>query len=241
MVRASIHQPQYIPWLGYFYKILHSEVFVLFDTVQYPRGKHFGNRNQVKTPQGAHWLTVPVRQRSELLTFREIPVDRTQSWAEKHWRTLEVAYARSPFFREFAPGLRHLYLEREWEQLTDLNQALLEFCMNALGVTARLVRASELGIEREGMDTGEYIFAILERVGANEYISGRGAGSQRYIQSQAFAERGIQLWYSEFAVPPYPQCWGDFIPDLSVLDVLFNCGAQARSMLASGGRLERAR
>lgn len=236
-MRASIHQPQYAPWLGYFFKILHSDVFVLFDTVQYPRGKHFGNRNQVKTAQGAHWLTVPILRRSELLPFRDIPIDTAQPWADKHWRTIELAYARAPYFKTYAPALAALYLERTWTHLTDLDLAVIEFAWDALQLPTRLVRASALDIPRAGMDTAEYIFQILRVVGADEYISGQGAGSRRYIDANAFARAQVQLWYYDFAAPRYAQLWGEFAADLSVLDVLFNCGPDARALLEQGGTL----
>ncbi len=239
-MRVSIHQPQYIPWLGYFFKILHSDCFVLFDSVQYPRGKHFGNRNEIKTAQGAQWLTVPVQGRGDLLPYRELPIDNAQDWAKKHWRTLEHAYTKAPYWELYRADLHALYLEQMWHNIAELNQALLQFCFNALHLDTKIVCASALDVERTGISTDEYIFALLKRVGADSYISGQGAGSQRYIEPQAFAAQGIELWFYEFTAPHYAQLWGDFVPNLSVLDVLFQCGENSRELLEQGGRLIRA-
>jgi hypothetical protein len=236
-MRASIHQPQYIPWLGYFFKILHSDVFVLFDTVQYPRGKHFGSRNQIKTAQGAQWLTVPVLGRSDLLSYSEIAVDGVQNWAQKHWRSIDLAYRKAPCFEQYSARLQEIYLGRKWERLTDFSHALLQFCFDALGLAARIVRASALPVDKAAMPTDEYIFALLKAVGADAYISGQGEGSMRYIRADEFASRRVALFFYSFAPSAYPQLWGDFVADLSVLDVLFNCGERARALLQQSGKL----
>ncbi len=236
-MRVSIHQPQYLPWLGYFYKIAKSDLFILFDTVQYPRGKHFGNRNQIKTAQGAQWLTVPVLDRSELVLYSDIQIDQKQKWAHKHWRGIDLSYRKAPHYERYAEGLSAMYLEREWASLTDLNQSLLQWCFDALGITARVVRASAMNVSREGLETDDYIFALLQAAGATQYISGQGAGSQRYIDRDAFAAKGIELWLYDFNAPQYSQLWGAFVQGLSVLDVLFNCGEQARELLDQGGAL----
>ena len=236
-MRASIHQPQYIPWLGYFFKILHSDVFVLFDTVQYPRGKHFGSRNQIKTAQGPQWLTVPVLGRSDLVSYAEIMIDGVQNWAQKHWRSIDLAYRKSPYFALYSARLQEIYMGRQWERLTDFNHAMLQFCLEALRIPTRVVRASALPVDKRDMETDAYILALLKAVGADSYISGQGEGSMRYIRPDAFAERRIALLFYDFTMAAYPQLWGEFSADLSVLDVLFNCGDQARSILEQSGKL----
>lgn len=236
-MRISIHQPQYIPWLGYFFKILNSDVFILFDTVQYARGKHYGNRNQIKTPQGPQWLTVPILKRSDLIPYSEIMIDESQYWAQKHWRSIDFAYRKAPFFERYSPNLRELYLGQKWRMLVDFNSAMLQFSLNALGITTRVIRASALQVERMNMETDEYIFALLKAVDAESYISGQGAGSLRYIKADEFGARKVRLMFYDFASTAYPQLWGDFVADLSVLDILFNRGDQAREILEQSGKL----
>ena len=233
---VSIHQPQYIPWLPYFYKILHSDVFVLFDTVQYPRGKGWANRNQVKTANGVALLTVPVQKRSEVLPFAKIPIAGSR-WQTKHWRTIEMSYRAAPYFDSYAGELQELYLRREWKWIVDLNGAFLQFCLGALDIDAEVVRASTLNAFCAGQDSTSYILSILRELRTDRYISGRGAGSQRYVDSDVFLQNRIELNAYEFRFPEYQQSWGDFVPGLSVLDTILNCGPGARVLLEQAGRL----
>lgn len=236
---VSIHQPQYLPWPGYFYKILKSDVFVLYDTVQYPRGKHFGNRNQIKTANGPTWLTVPVLKRSDMLSYTNIPVDLPVKWAGKHWRTLEVSYARAPYFGDIAAGLAKLYECSQWANIAELNLAFMQACLEALGSSTRILRASEMKASHEALRGSGYILAILEELGATQYISGQGEGSLRYIDPAAFAAGGIELFTYNFESPQYPQLWGEFLPDLSVVDALSNVGKGTRELIVSSGSLNR--
>lgn len=236
---VSIHQPQYLPWPGYFYKILKSDVFVLYDTVQYPRGKHFGNRNQVKTANGPTWLTVPVLNRSDMLAYREIQVDVPGKWAGKHWRTLEVSYARAPYFGDIAPGLAKLYECTHWANIAELNLAFMLLCLEALGSSTRIVRASEMTSSHEALRGSDYILAILKEIGATQYISGQGDGSLRYIDPASFSMAGIELFTYGFNSPQYPQPWGEFLPDLSIVDALFNAGKGTRDLIETNGSLNR--
>jgi hypothetical protein len=236
-MRAAIHQPQYLPWSGYFFKILRSDIFVIFDTVQYPRGKHFGNRNRIKTAQGAQWLTVPVRERSELLTYQDIPSDTKQRWTEKHWRAIELAYRRAPYFDMYAAALRAIFLDTSAQNLSAFSASLLKFFLKALQCPAQIVNASALPIEKQNLDTPTYIFEILKCVGADTYISGQGAGSRRYIMPEQFSTRQIDLWFYDFTPPTYPQLWGEFVPELSILDMLLNCGPETRQLIIQNGKL----
>jgi hypothetical protein len=232
---VSNHQPQYIPWPGYFYKILKSDVFVLYDTVQYPRGKHFGNRNQVKTANGPTWLTVPVLRRSEMLPYLNIPVELPAKWADKHWRTLELSYARAPHFDIVSEPLCDLYDLAQWPNIAELNAAFLQVCLNALGAKTRVIRASEMEASHEGLKGADYILAILKELRATAYISGQGEGSLRYIEPASFVTAGIELFMYSFESPVYAQQWGEFIPDLSVVDMIASLGDNTGQTIMDSG------
>lgn len=238
-MRVSIHQPQYLPWLGYFYKIQQSDVFVIFDTVQYPRSKSFANRNQIKTANGLLWLTVPVSHRGDLRPYSEIPIDNRQAWAHKHWKTIDVAYHSAPFMADYAPEFMKLFADYTWPTIADLNEACLKIFANALQLSTRIVRASRLPVTRDGLNTADYILAILKELGATDYVSGQGAGTQRHVAPDYFESQGVKVWFYEFASPVYRQLWGDYVADLSALDVLLNCGPETASLLEQGGRLTR--
>lgn len=238
-VIVSIHQPQYIPWPGYFYKILHSDVFVLYDTVQYPRGKHFANRNQVKTANGVAWLTVPVLRRGGLLPYLNTQVEQPAKWASRHWRTLEVSYAKSPYFSQTASALSAAYGRSEWPNVAELDLEFIKVCLEALACDVRIIRASELNASATDARGGDYILAILKEVGATKYITGQGEGSLRYVNPLDFADAEIELKTFVYDSPHYPQLWGEFIPDLSIIDMLANVGPATRTVIESSGCLSK--
>jgi hypothetical protein len=219
-------QPSYLPWLGYFAQMHRSDVFVVYDDVQYDKHS-WRNRNRIKTAGGAQWLTVPVLTRGkDLPSNREVEIDNRQAWRRKHLLSLEQSYARAPFFGEYLGTFQDL-LGREWRRLLDLNLA----CLNALAGLLRLrspVRlASELGVP--GRST-ERLVGICRALGADRLFE--GAAGRDYLDEAAFARAGIALEYQDYRHPVYPQLHGDFVPFLSVVDLLFNCGPRSLEVLA---------
>lgn len=220
---VAIHQPNFIPWVGYFNKINKSDAFVLFDDVQFPRAKTFGNRVEIKTNNGAVWLTVPVTNRGELNNFNEVEIDNNQNWVGKSLKTLKLAYQKAAHFNDYWDEFSAIYTTK-YQLLTDLNIALIDFAVAKTGITTKLIRSSELP-ECRGLNGEEKILAILKKLNATTYLSGKGAGSRRYINEDNFKEAGIDLVWQSYEPRPYRQLWGgDFIPNLSIIDLLFNEG-----------------
>ncbi|MCD6012852.1 MAG: WbqC-like family protein [Flavipsychrobacter sp.] len=220
---VAIHQPNFIPWVGYFNKINKSDFFVLFDDVQFPRAKTFGNRVEIKTNNGAVWLTVPVTNRGELNTFNEVEIDNNQNWASKSLKTLKLAYQKAAHFNEYWDEFSAIYTIR-YNVLSELNIALMNFAVAKAGITTKLVRSSEIP-EAAGLNGEEKILAILKSLNATTYLSGKGAGSRRYINEDDFKAAGIELVWQSYEPKPYRQLWvGEFIPNLSIIDLLFNEG-----------------
>jgi len=220
---VAIHQPNFIPWVGYFNKINKCDVFVLFDDVQFPRAKTFGNRVEIKTNNGAVWLTVPVTNRGELNNFNEIEIDNTRNWAAKSLKTLKLAYQKAAYFNDYWDEFSAVYLAK-YQYLTDLNIALMKIAIGSIGITTKLVRSSEMPAAKD-LNGEEKILAILKSLGADAYLSGKGAGSRRYINEGDFETAGIQLVWQSYEPKPYKQLWGgNFIPNLSIIDLLFNEG-----------------
>ncbi len=222
----AIHQPNFIPWVGYFNKINKSDVFVLFDDVQFPRAKTFGNRVEIKTNNGAVWLTVPVTHRGELNNFNEIEIDNNQNWAAKSLKTIKLAYQKAAHFNDYWEEFAALYTTK-YQQLTDLNIALMRFALEKTGIDKPLVRSSEIAAA-QGLGGEEKILTILKSLDATIYLSGKGAGSKRYINEANFDKAGIQLMWQSYEAKPYRQLWGgDFVPNLSIIDLLFNEGPKS--------------
>ena len=227
-MRVAIHQPQYLPWLGYFEKVDQADVFVLLDTVQFKKHE-WQNRNRIKTPQGPQWLTVPVYDR-----FPEridgVEIDNTHDWRRKHRQALAIHYGRSAAFPEFR-GVVEAFLDRPWTRLADLNIALVEALVGALGITTKTVRASAL--EASDDPTGRLV-DLCRACGASVYLA--GAGGAGYMDLDRFRRAGIAVWSQAYAHPEYPQRYGPFCSHLSVVDLLFNQGAASLTILRGGSR-----
>lgn len=225
-MRIAIHQPQYMPWLGYFDKIDRSDLFVLLDDVQYKKNE-WQNRNKIKSDQGPVWLTVPVRF-SFGQTINEVAIDQGGRWGVKHRHTLAACYGKAPFFAHYNGQLCEL-LEKEWQQLGDLSCAGVELLVTMLGMRTEIIRSSSLMITARKSDR---LIEICRRVGATHYLS--GAGGRAYLDCEAFRDAGVTVEFQEFVHPVYRQRFGAFMPNLSIVDLLFNEGANSLSILRGG-------
>jgi len=226
---VAIHQPNFLPWLGYFYKLAKSDVFVLLDNVQYTKNS-FINRNRIKTPQGAIWLTVPVKIKGRFgQLIKDVEINNMVDWRRKHLGALEANYKKARFFEPIFQGLKNIYYAHDWNNLYRFNVRLLEWVLSILKLEKKVVRASELNVK--GKST-RLIIDIVKAVGGKVYLS--GFGGAKYQDEKLFKEEGIELRYYEFSHPVYPQLWSDFIPNLSIIDLLFNCGPESLNIILRG-------
>jgi hypothetical protein len=225
MTTVVVLQPGYLPWLGFFDQLRRADVFVYYDDVQYD--KHgWRNRNRIKTQTGPTWLTVPVRH-SGLGTPRilEVEIDGRQPWARKHAASVRQAYAAAPFAARYLPELEEV-LHRKWERLVDLDLACASLLAGWLGLARRVERSSALGVCGE---RSERLLRICQRFGATRYVSGDAA--RGYLDVALFERHGIAVEWQAFAHPVYPQLHGAFVPFLSALDLVLNCGDEAGAVL----------
>ena len=223
---VAIHQPHYLPWLGYLHRMARADLFIVLDHVQFERG-NYQNRTQVRVNGAPHWLTVPVQQRSQGERIVEKRVDNSKRWGLQHFETLRRSYASAVFFGMYATELRAI-LDCEWQRLVDLNEHTLGFLRNALDIRTPLVKSSAL-VGVAGAKS-ELVLNLCKAVGASALLVGLG-GSRNYLDRAAFAEAGIALQMQEFEHPVYRQRGGTFTPGLSAVDLLFNCGPASRGIL----------
>lgn len=225
---ASMHQTEHLPWLGFFDKMRQCDVLVLLDTVQFAR-RDFQNRNRIKGANGPIWLTVPVASKGNFeQLIEDVEIVNAQDWRRKSWSAIQHSYRNAPCFADQRPFFESLY-QRDWTRLVDLNVAVIRHLAGQLGIGTRLVTSSELGIrERGGTNVA---LAVCRAVGATTYLS--GAFGKDYLEEQRFAEASIAVRYQDFQHPTYPQQFGEFLPKLSVIDLLFNCGPESRSIIES--------
>jgi len=227
-MRVAIHQPHYLPWLGYLHRMARADLFIVLDHVQFERA-NYQNRTAVRVNNAAHWLTVPVLQRSQKERILDKQIDNSQEWASLHYETLRRAYTAAGYFSAYASELRNIYARR-WERLVDLNDATLALLRDAYGISTPLVRSSQLGALGA---KSELVLNLCRAVGASALIVGMG-GSRAYLDRADFAAAGIALELQEFDHPLYPQRGGvAFTPGLSALDHLFNCGRREEYPLAA--------
>lgn len=224
---AAIHQPNYLPWSGFFNKMARSDIFVVFDDVQLPRGKSFETRNRVKAANGVEWLTVPVADKSELDLIKDAMIVQDGKWPTKHWKTIQLAYKRATYFNRYEEAFSQIY-SVPWAKLCQLNVAIIKLINELLGLNTKIVFSSQMGIEARGTDK---IMSILRELKADKYLTGEGKGSKRYIVEEEFVKNNIELIYQNFQHPVYRQLWGNFIPGLSVIDLLFNEGERSLEIL----------
>lgn len=217
--RVAILQSNYIPWKGYFDLIASVDEFIIYDDMQYTR-RDWRNRNQIKTPQGRQWLTVPVKVKGKYYqTIRETELDGSD-WAQAHWKALTLNYCRAPHFEEIASWLEPFYRHSSHTHLSVLNRELIEMICAWLGIKTQIRNSWDYRLV-EGKT--ERLVDLCVQAGASEYISGPAA--RDYIQEPLFAERSIQLtWFDYAGYPEYPQLWGEFVHGVTILDLLFNCG-----------------
>ncbi|MGY6238997.1 WbqC family protein [Burkholderia ambifaria] len=227
--RIAIVQSNYIPWKGYFDLIAATDEFILYDDAQYTR-RDWRNRNQIKTPQGVQWLTVPVRVKGRYhQSIRETEIDGTE-WAEQHWTRLRQNYARAPHFAQYAPELEALYLHGRHDTLSALNLAMLTWVNRQLGIATRMSSSSDYTLEGDRTDK---LLNLCLQAGATEYLSGPAA--RDYLDESRFAAAQVAVrWFDYPAYPPYAQLWGEFVHGVTVLDVLFHCGPDAHRHVVTG-------
>ncbi len=220
------HQPAYIPWLGLIDKIAQADTFCLLDTVQY-LPKEFQNRNRIKTPAGPIWLSVPVlRKGYRDKPLDEIRIDNRQPWQRKHWAAITQNYGRAPYFDVYAPWLEVFYRESQWETLAQLDEVMLRWFLLTLGVKTSFLRASDYDFQ--GVKSG-LVLDMCRQLGATTYIF--GALGRDYADVPAFDAAGVEVRFQDYAHPTYPQQHGGFVPNLSVLDLLLNCGPRSLEVI----------
>ena len=212
----GIHQPNYLPWLGYFYKIFQSDIFIFLDDAQYSNeGMH--NYTYIKTQVGSFRLKYPVLQ-SLGDKINMVRAKDELGWKAKHLRILESNYCNAACFKEIFNDYRMLIM-REYTDIVSLNISFIEFFSAKLGIGAEFMKSSDLGIN---LPKSEKIFAICKELGGSIYYSGTGAKS--YQKEEDFGSAGIELRYSVFKPFQYPQLGQGFQSNVTALDYFMNCG-----------------
>ena len=224
----STSRPYFAPFPGFFYQANLCDMFVILDTVQYPRGTTWISRNRFKNDQGTMWITIPVWKKGlGLQRINGVKICYQGRQAQKHLCSLTHAYAHAPYFSEHRQFMQKLF-STAFDRLIDVNMAIIDHLMLNLGVDTEIRKLSELNIKIGG---DRLLIEICRFFKASIYLAPAAAG--KHLNPDLFEKAGIELRYIKIPSCIYPQLWGDFIPDLSTFDLLFNCGPKAREILIS--------
>lgn len=216
---VTIHQPAYLPWLGYFEKINNADLFIFLDDVQFQKNS-FQNRNKIRTKSKPIWLTVPVKTKGLLFknNIKNIEIDNSINWQRKHINSIKMNYSKAPFFDFFFQKIERFYLT-EYLRLADLCFEMTEEFNKLLKISTPLVKSSELSVHGS---KSELILNLCKKVGATSYLS--GANGKNYLDIEKFVSSGVNVEFQDFLQPNYQQCYVGFEPFMSVIDALFCAG-----------------
>lgn len=220
------HQPNYLPWLGYFEKIIRSDIFVVMDNVQYSTGSYL-NRNKIRIPKGEMWLSVPVKYKdNEDMELRFIEINYDVKWAESHWKSICFNYKKTPFFEKYYDFFEG-YFSTKWGNLVELNMAFINFVLKELDAKTSVVYASNYA-EITGRK-GDLVLSFCKAFSADLYYS--GPSGKNYLNEEDFKSNNIDIYYHNYIHPTYKQRYSGFSPGMSILDLLMNHGPDCKGIL----------
>ena len=226
MTTISIHQPVYLPWLGFIEKVTSSEKFVFLDDVQFEKNG-FQNRNKIRTYDGEMWLTVPVKVKSQTL-LKDVKINYSTDWINKHKKSIIQNYKKAEFFDNYWFELEKIYDEK-FEYLVELNIEVIKFLFDKLKIKTKTLFSSELDISDKGSNR---ILEICKNLNADRYIS--GISGKKYLLIDDFERQKIKLEFQNFQHPTYEQVFDPFYPNMAMIDLLFNEGERSLKIIKKG-------
>lgn len=231
-MRIAIHQPNYLPYLGFFHKIYLSDIFAILDTAQFVKSGLLAwmNRNKIRTSQGWTWLTVPVLTKGKFpVSIKDARIGNTSDWRRKHLNSLCLNYRKAPYFHKYIQFFEALY-KNEWEGLSQLNIEIIGYLLKELKISVKVVKVSDLKVRGKG---SELLINICKELGADEYIYGQHGDD--YMDFIQFEQNKIRLTPQDFKHPRYKQLYEPFLENMSAIDLLFNEGENSLAILQKAG------
>lgn len=222
----SAHQPYFCPYPGYFAKAMNSDVFVILDSVRFPRGGTWITRNRFKNDQGMFRMGIPVWKKGRgFQRIDEVRICHEGNWKRKHLDSIRTSYAHAPYLEDHLPVLERAFTQ-DFRLVRDVNVEMIAFVMGYLGITCTTVLQSDLGIREEGT---RLLIEICRALGASQFLT--FASARKYLDEKLFHEAGVTISYISPPTLIYPQLWGEFAPNLSIFDLLLNCGPKAKVIM----------
>ena len=223
MIKICIRQPGYLPSLGFFKKIESVDLFVFLDDVDYSRGD-WDNRNKIMTMEDWMWLTVPILNKSGKL-LNQVEIDYSKDWIYKHESAIKHNYEDSPFFDSYWKGIKSIF-DRKHKKLFELNMSFINYFISVLQISTKTIFSSDLRINSTG---SKKLLDICKSLNADTYISGELGHD--YLDVDIFKNENIDVVFEKFEYPQYSQKYPKFIPNMSIIDLLFNEGEKSIEIL----------
>jgi len=225
MKKICIHQPDFLPYLGFFHRLLSIDLFIILDDVQFEKGG-WHHRDKIKTKQGEQWLSLSIKKGVFPQNINQVELAKNSHiWVEKNLNLLIENYKRSQFFDSYFPEIQKIYLTG-FQKMTDLNIAFLDFFLEVFDLQVNVVISSSLNTEGH---SNQKLINLIKVTDGTHYLS--GVGARAYLNEEMFTQEGIIVEWQNFSHPIYPQLHGEFIPYLSCIDLLFNCGSKSKDIL----------
>jgi hypothetical protein len=219
--KIVIHQPDFMPYLGFFDRFRDADLYVALDNVQYVNSSRgWTNRDKIKTEEGEKWLSVSVEKTSRSTLIKDVVISKNIDWKKKHLSIIHQNYGSSPYYEEIITNIEKIY-QIQYENLRDFNMHLIIYFMETLNLKVPWIWSSDLNISGS---KNELLINIIKKLNGTHYIS--GVGAKNYLNEESFKESGIEVIWQKFNHPIYKQNYSNFIPNLSVLDLLLNCGIE---------------
>ncbi len=230
---VAVQQPEHVPWLGFFNKMAHCDLFVYLDSVQFKK-RYFENRNRIRTGEDVAWLTVPVKSKGRFdQRIDHVRILSTGRWACKYMGTLRQAYVRAPFGADVEQLVRP-HIDHDHTDLAALNLALIESIRDYLAIATPTIRASSMDLD--ALQGGDLILALCQRTEASVYVS--GPDGRNYLDASVFERAGVHVTYHDYVHPTYDQHGAGFVSHLSILDVIAHCGREAGEIVRANALSE---
>jgi hypothetical protein len=230
---VTMHQPNYLPWIGLFSKIMQAECFVIADTFQYTN-KGVIHRNKIRTQAGSSYLTIPISSHFRTARINEVELPQNLKWRNEHWRTIYLNYAKADCFKENSEFFEKLY-QKDFGYLWQINMEIIRYLLESFNINVELIKASELNID-QNLSSSDLIIAVLKRLDGKIYLS--GPSGRGYLELDKFRQNKIDVKFSKFNHPIYKQRYPGFEPYMSSVDLLFNTGAKSNEIIKTSGNIE---
>tara|TARA_B100001123_G_C15285008_1_gene1015311 strand:+ start:187 stop:864 length:678 start_codon:yes stop_codon:yes gene_type:complete len=223
----TIHQPNFLPYPGFFNKVKHSDIFVIYDTAQYVKGR-WDNRNRLRNKSNQIYLTIPIEDKSSFkFMFLDVNLPKSEIWKNKHLKSIHFNYSRAPFYGDYIDDIEKLYCVNT-QSLSEFNIGFIKYFASMLDIKTKIILASDLDIA-SSKKSSDALIDIAKSLGSKTYLS--GPSGRDYLDFTKFEKEGIDVKIQDYKMKPYYQVHGEFIPNLSFLDMLLNVGPDSRYLI----------